>query len=317
MVAAQSAIVRADDSDDGTPAADCQSLQTLALPRADAAGAAQRAALQGCNSEALYFGLGVPKAAARARQCAYLERKTPGNGWPNLFAGTGMLMTIYANGVGATRNLDLALKFACELNGAPAEEEGWIAHLQKLKNEHWEGRDFNPCDDVTSGAAQGFCAAHDAKLATAIANWSSEERHAFAALQKAKDGYVTAEADNEVDMSGTARGAFYVEAKEAGEDRFLAVLQGLTSDDFPRAPPDFAAADAKLNALYRKIQGSRGRPNWGTVTKDGIRKTQRAWLRYRDAWVDFAKIKFPSLSHESLQAVLTEDRIKLLEGFTN
>ena len=35
-----------------------------------------------------------------------------------------MLMTIYANGVGADRNFDVAMRFDCELGGAPAEEEG-------------------------------------------------------------------------------------------------------------------------------------------------------------------------------------------------
>jgi uncharacterized protein YecT (DUF1311 family) len=316
----------ADDRGDGTPAADCESLKNLALPRADAPGAANRVALKGCNSEALYFGIGRAKDPVRARQCAYLEREDPNNGWPNLFAGTGLLMTIYANGIGAGRNLDFALKLACELNGAPAEEEGWIAHLQKLKKEHWQGQDFSPCDDITSGAAEGFCAAHEAKLADAarkaklaklIAKWSNEERQAFASLQKAKDGYVTAEADNEVDMSGTARGAMVIEATEAEEERFLAILQRLTGDDFPRAAPDFAAADAKLNTVYRKIQDTRGSLDQGTVTKDGIRKAQRAWLRYRDAWVDFAKIKFPSLALRSLKAALTDDRIKSLEGFAN
>ena len=97
------------------------------------------------------YGIKGPKNPVRARQCAYLERQAPDNGWPNLFAGTGMLMTIYANGTGARRNFDIAMKFACELGGAPAEEEGWLAHLQKLKSE-WQGQDFSPCDDITSGA---------------------------------------------------------------------------------------------------------------------------------------------------------------------
>ncbi|MGB6699785.1 MAG: hypothetical protein WBE80_14040 [Methylocella sp.] len=104
-----------DDQAGGTLAVDCESLKTLSLPRADAPGAAKRAALKGCNSEALYFGIGGEKDPVRARECAYLEQEEEGdpgnsNGWPNLFAGTGMLMTIYANGVGAERNLDCPLR---------------------------------------------------------------------------------------------------------------------------------------------------------------------------------------------------------------
>lgn len=78
--------------------------------------------------------------------------------------------------------------------------------------------------------------------------------------------------------------------------------QRVIGGDFPRASGlEFAKADAKLNMLYQKIQDTHGSQGWGTVTKDGIRKTQRAWLHYRDAWVDFAKIKFPSFAPESLK----------------
>jgi uncharacterized protein YecT (DUF1311 family) len=306
--------------------ADCESLKTIPLPLEDKPSTATLNALKGCSSEALYYGIGVAKDSARARQCAYVEREGSDNGWPNLFAGTGMLMTIYANGVGANRNFDLAMRFACELEGAPAEEEGWLAHLQKLKKENWRGQDFSPCEDITSGAAMGFCEAHEAKLtgasrkaklASITAHWSSAERKAFAALQKAKDDYVAAEGDNEVDMSGTARAALVIGATEAEEERFLATLQRLIAGDLPRVSrSNLVETDNKLNALYQKIQKSGDSADWGTVTKEGIRKTERAWLIYRDAFVDFAKVKFPSLAPESLQKVLTEDRIKLLEGFT-
>ncbi len=143
-------------------------------------------------------------------------------------------MTIYANGLGATRNFDIAMRFACELEGAPAEEEGWVTHLQKLKKEDWLGEDFSPCDDITSGAAMGYCEAHEAKLGDAArkakldgitAHWSIAERDAFAALEKAKNAYAAAVADNEVDMSGTARGALPIAAREAEEEHFLAALE--------------------------------------------------------------------------------------------
>lgn len=325
-----SGVVQAEPRDkdaDASEIAGCESAKKLPLPQADAPAAANRAALKGCDSEALYFGIGITKDPGRARQCAYVERDDPDNGWPNLFSGTGMLMTIYANGIGAQRNFDLALKFACELNGAPAEEAGWVAHLNKLKREHWNGQDFSPCEDITSGAAQGSCAAHEARLAAVerkarltklIASWSNGERQAFATLEKVKNDYVKAEADNEVDMSGTARGAMYVEAEAAEEDRFLAILQALIKGDAPSSPtPGFSETDAKLNALYRKVLNVKDSSVWGTVTKEGIKTTQRAWLRYRDAWIDFAKIKFPSLAPESLKTALTKDRIKLLENFVD
>ncbi len=315
----------AEDQEREVPPADCESLKAIPLPIEDKPSAAITESLKDCSSEALYYGIGVTKDPVRARQCAYAERESPDNGWPNLFAGSGMLMTIYANGTGAKRNFGLAMKFACELHGAPAEEEGWLAHLQRLKKENWQGRDFSPCDDITSGAAMGSCEAHEAqlagasrkaKLASMIAHWRDPERKAFAALEKAKDDYVTAVGDNEVDQSGTARGALAIGATEAEEERFLTTLQRLIAGDLPRASvSDLAKTGDKLNALYQKIQKSRDSTGWGTVTKDGIKKTERAWLIYRDAFVDFAKLKSPSFAPESLEKVLTEDRIKLLEGF--
>ncbi len=327
MAAASPLQAAQDDQSDTAAPADCESLKTLSLPDADTPLASMAASLKGCNSEDLYFGIGVPKDPVRARQCAYVERQDPDNGWPNLFAGTGMLMTIYANGVGAPRNFDIAMKFACEINGAPAEEEGWIAHLQKLKNENWQGEDFSPCDDITSGAAMGFCEAHDAKLADATrkakladitAHWPIAERKAFAALERAKDTFAAAVADNEVDMSGTARGALSIAARETEDAQFLATLEKVISANLPSAsPPDLVEMDNKLNALYSKIQKRKDTSDWGTVTKEGIKKTERAWLIYRDAFVDFVKRNFPSIAPEGLKRVLTEDRIKSLENFGN
>jgi hypothetical protein len=327
MAAASPLQAAQDEQSDTPPPADCESLKSLALPDADAPPASMAASLKGCSSEDLYFGIGVQKDPARARQCAYVERQDPDNGWPNLFAGTGMLMTIYANGIGAPRNFDIAMKFACELNGAPAEEEGWIAHLQKLKNENWQGQDFSPCDDITSGAAMGFCEAHEAKLADAArkaklagitAHWPSAERNAFAALEKAKNTFAAAVADNEVDMSGTARGALSIAAREAEDGQFLATLGKVISGDLPSTSPlDLAETDNKLNALYSKIQKRKDTSDWGTVTKEGIKKTERAWLIYRDVFVDFAKRNFPSVASESLKRALTEDRIKSLKNCGN
>lgn len=113
-------------------------------------------------------------------------------------------------------------------------------------------------------------------------------------------------------MSGTARGAMYVEAEQAEEDRFLAILQSLIKGEPPASPKEsFVEADAKLNVLYGKILKTKDSSARGTVTKDGIKATQRVWLRYRDAWVAFAKVKFPALAPENLTTALTSDRIKL------
>lgn len=301
----------------------CRGLEGTSLPQADRPDPAEAASLKGCSSEKLYYGIGMPADPARARQCAVLEQDAPDAS--SAFSGDAMLMTIYANGVGATRNFDLATVLACRLDGAPAEEDGRVKHLAALKAGHWTGHDFSFCDDITSGYAMGECAAHDAAMADAkrqrqldgmTAGWSEADRHAFAALQKAEQDFVRARADNEVDQSGTARAALSIGEAQTGQDDFLAMLRTLSAGKAPAfAARQLAQADARLNTAYRRIQATRDTTAWGTVTREGIRATQRAWLRYRDAWVEFAATKYPSVASDSVLTWLTEKRSAALEEF--
>jgi hypothetical protein len=193
----------------------CRGLKRLSFRPPPAAAPRDAApSLKGCSSEALYYGIGMAPDPARALRCALQERSAPENG--AALSGDVMLMTIYANGVGAPRDLDHAIAIACELGGAPAEEDGRVKHLAALKAQRWTGHDFSFCDDVTSGYAQGVCAAHDAALADATrkqrfaaltAGWSDADKRAFLPLQRAETAYADAHAANEVDMSGTARAA--------------------------------------------------------------------------------------------------------------
>jgi len=79
---------------------------------------------------------------------------------------------------------------------------------------------------------------------------------------------------------------------------------------------DFNVADAELNAAYRRVMAAKD-PVSGTVTRDGIRTAQRAWLSYRDASVAFAKIKYPSVTSESIRTRLTQKRVAELKAFLN
>ena len=67
--------------------------------------------------------------------------------------------------------------------------------------------------------------------------------------------------------------------------------------------------------MYQRVQHASETSGWGTVNKDGIRTAQRAWLRYRDAWLAFARIRYPQLNADSLRAALTEKRTASLQQF--
>jgi len=311
----------ASSGDFETSRALCRKLRDREPPAADRPDPATARSLKGCDSEALYYGIGMPSDPVRARQCAFLEAEREDG---EVFSGRTMLMTIYANGRGAKRDLDVAAHLACGIEGAPMESHGRVTHLAELKAKGWKGQDFHFCDHITSGLAMGYCSSHEAGLAGArreaaltamIAGWTAAQKQAFARLRTAHAAYVEAHSSGEVDLSGTARGAMAVQAEEALRDELVEVLERLRSGRaLPVPAARLAAEDAALNLAYRKrlreSAGTAGHP--GAVTAAGIRAAERAWLRYRDSFLAMAAAKFPRVPRDELAAWLTRQRIARL-----
>ncbi len=301
----------------------CHALVSLKLPSVDDLDVATIASLKGCDSEALYYGIGIKADVAKARQCALIEMRDGAN---DGFSGESLLMTMYANGKGVPRNLDIATAFACDVFGAPAEVNGRVAHLQSLKSGSYKAEgEFTFCDDVTSGLAEGTCAAHDlrindatrdAKLADLRSHWSGNADRAFPALYSAAKNFVDARSRSEVDLSGTARAAFELNEESALKDQFLADLTSIVEGKFPAATAEQSRqADIDLNETYRTIMVNRDF-DAGTVTKEQIRETERVWLKYRDAWVAFVRKAYPTVSTASVKTALTNERKTSLQDFT-
>jgi hypothetical protein len=302
---------------------DCNQFAKIEVSPTDLPAAQERKALAKCDSEDLYFGFHHPADPVKARKCAYLERES-GKGFPDtVFGAAGLLTMIYANGKGATRNFDLAVKFACEFDGPGANYHFRAEHLLKLKNEHWTGDDFNLCDDATSGFMQGWCARLEGNLGEAqrtdkltkiIAKWPLVQKSAFRELQQAAKAYFEVSSQYEVDLSGTGRAAFEIEAEESLKNDFLASLEEFEAGKLPKfTASDFKKADDELNSKYAKIQSGPDAPiDFTTITPSGIKKAQRAWLRYREVWVKFGAVKYPSVTSDSWRTWLTLERIKML-----
>jgi hypothetical protein len=296
----------------------CRKLKDREPPASDRPSAAATRALAGCDSEKLYYGIGMPADPVKARQCAFLEAETDNGDGP--FSGRAMLMTIYANGKGAAKNIDVAIHLACGIEGAPAEMLGRIDDLTQRRTKG--GGDFDYCDDITSGNSGGQCADHAAEIERArrdsvwarlTAAWSPAEKQALARLKAAHKAFAEAHAESEVDMSGTLRGAFYVDAVEKLDKALLAMVQRLEAGRAPAlGHAQFVAADAALNARYRKeIQSTEPSDSPGAVTRDGIRSAQRAWIAYRDAFLAFAAVRYPKVPCDALAAWLTAERTKM------
>jgi hypothetical protein len=310
-------------------AAICRKLEGREPPVGDKPTPAQSKALKGCDSEALYYGEKGPANFTGARLCAFQE-DAGGEGTSRtegVFAGQTILMQLYANGLGGVkRDLDQATAYACAIDGAPAEIEFRVKHLQALKIKP-EPRRFDYCDDITSGLAEGFCAARNAEIAKkgrAAKTAGIETRvppaakPALATLHKVFAAFVDAH-DGEVDESGTARAQLIIDEEEATQNAFTAHLAQLIDGPWPPASAVQAkAADDALNAAYKKaLDFLATKDNFSTVKPEDVRKAQRAWIAYRDAFLAFARVAAPTTTLEAVTARLTRERAEDLKALTS
>lgn len=313
-------------------AAQRECLRTVALPipLSDVPTIAQVPGFASCNSEALYYGFAGKPDYVDARQCAYLERAL---GVPRPISGSIVLSMIYANGVSVKRNLQLATKFACEAGGAPMEINARISDLNDRAAVTAQPLPpFDFCDDITSGHMAGVCtgvaasyrdAGRDRVLVQIASTYTPIQRVAFAALRDAAANYFNKHAINEVDLVGTERGVFWIEDIEHSWDGFLRDLRAMEADGLPSADGTAVDhADARMKALYQLVladpslrrQPPRELPPPGipvmgrTVSREGIRADRDLWLAYRDAWLHFAAVRKPALSHDTVQAWITNQR---------
>jgi len=303
----------------------CRALATIPIPPEDI-----RPAPGGCDSNQLYYGVdgngrGADFIAARA--CAYRERAAKDDGQ---FSGAMILTMVYANGLGVSRNIPLAKRFACELDGAPAEMDGRLAHLDAIgKGKPDKGR-FDICDDITSGYMMGVCSEEAAdfakvrredRLRAIVRTWTPAQQASFAALRKAADAFFDASSDGEIDQTGTARGALVTEAREALADGFLTALEGFEKGLVPKpGPAALKAEDAGLNTAYKtrlaeiakaEKDGEKGP---GSVTAAGVRDAQRKWLVYREAWVKLGATRYPTVPADAWRAWLSHQRAELIRN---
>ena len=307
----------ADPRSAGNPAyassrAICRKLDSVAPPVADAPTPAEAASLVDCSSEALYYGIGRPADPRAARLCATVETQAADPQVTDFgFTGIRTQMIVYANGVGAARDLDVATALACRAGGTPAEIDHRVRHLARLGSENWTGTTFSLCDDAASDMMRAICADHDqliarsdrAKAFAALsAGWSAADRAAFAPLKRAEAAFVDAHGQAEGDRSGSGRGPAMVAAEEQAERDFAQILVEAEAGRVPAASPaDAKNAEAELDAAFAGLMARvPGLARTTSITAAGLVSSERLWLRYRDAWLAFARLRYPTLSADAL-----------------
>ncbi len=289
----------------------CQKTKAMVLPKAGARSA-------DCDAGALYYGIGRVANPVAARLCALADPAATG---PS--SGPALLATIYANGRGAPRDLDLAIAYACRIDGAPAEMDARIAHLTRLKAGAANPIPFDVCDDVTSGAMTSACTRRDAERSAslreaalaAIGNGlDAGKQAAFIKLLGAERIYAKSVGERETDSEGTMGPARVIAAEEAQNEIFMTTLRALLAGRLPAATSSLPDADRSLADAYDKLIGLKDTADLGSVEKSGIEATQRAWVVYRDAFAAFARIAAPDGAAQAARTELTVQRAKDLSA---
>ncbi|MGZ4855457.1 MAG: hypothetical protein ACXV96_09585 [Candidatus Angelobacter sp.] len=295
----------------------CASVKDVELPAADRPTPAEEKALASCTSVDAYFGFGQPADPVKARKCAYAEidrgAKIP-------LGGKAILMMVYANGNGANRNFDAALKLACSIGGEPGDDAGRVYQLDRLKKQNWAGNNFSVCDHSSGREMYEQCAnlserfdkiERDQKFNELIAGWKPAEKKAFHTFMEEANRFYEIQAKNGVNLEGT----FEVQEEIFFKRNLLSSLEALERGELPNySAEEFQRAEAAVKAAYVRTQNGPD-ARWGTLTRESVRKSQDEWQRYRAAWISFGRQKYPSVTEQSWKAWLDTDRTVMLSRF--
>jgi uncharacterized protein YecT (DUF1311 family) len=155
-----------------------------------------------------------------------------------------------------------------------------------------------------------------ASLSKAAKKGSKDERDAYNALVNAFESYRRLHVEIETKGCGGGNGcpAYMAQEEAQCNYEFLRMAEGLRGSGFPSfSAHEFSAADAALNAAYKQElpDHSAQCPHVDTdefdacVSRSEFVAMERAWIRYRDAWVAYGAIKWPTVSANSWRAYLT------------
>jgi hypothetical protein len=295
----------------------CAAVKDVQLPAVDKPTPPEEKALAGCVSVDAYFGFGQPADPVKARKCAYAEidrgAKAP-------IGGKAILMMVYANGNGAARNYDAAIKLACEIGGAPGDDAGRVYQLDRLKKQNWAGNNFSVCDHSSDREMYEQCAIlserfdkaeRDHKFKDLIAAWKPAEKKAFHTFIEEANRFYEIQAENGVNLEGT----FEIQEEIFFKNNLLSSLQAFERGELPKySPEEFQKSEAAEQAAYLRTQNGPV-AQWGTITRESVRKSQDEWLRYRNAWIAFGRQKYPSVTEQSWKTWLDQDRTVMFNRF--
>jgi uncharacterized protein YecT (DUF1311 family) len=311
--------------------ADCSVYASIPLPT-EAEKAPVPKMPPACASYRSYRGVGRPVNYSEARACAWQERLAQKAGlgqnqdepiaW--VVGGSLILADIYSNGSGVKRNIPLAMRFACE------SEEGMarlaLPDIAKLNGSPHAPGPFEFCDYAVTTFTMNFCSGYESEIQddhrnryyhSLMSSMTLEQQAAFEKLLAASSAYIEAHA-SEVNQGGTIRGIRTIGSEGILKDLFHAELVHFQHKKWPvLSENQIRTADALLRREYaKKLQQLRTQTkdsiDAGAVTVDHFSNVEETWEKYRDAWVAFARLRYPA-AVAAIRAEITLDRYRLVK----
>lgn len=285
-----------------------------------------------CASYKSYRGIGRPVNYADARACAWRERvarkanlgqneKEP-TAW--VVGGSLILADIYYNGAGVKRNVPLAMRFACEFEESSAELA--MDDLTKSVGQAYAHTPFEFCDYAATTFSENFCSSYENEIDddrrrrfynSLKSSMNKEQLQAYDRLLSAESKYIDEHA-REVYQGGTIRDIRTMGSQKILEDLFHTEVVNFERKRWPvLSQKQIAGADALLGHEYAKaVQRIKAQPeddtDDGLISVDDLAKAEATWKSYRDAWVEFARVRYPT-EVDAIRAEVTLRRYHLVK----
>lgn len=238
--------------------------------------------------------------------------------------GSLILADIYFNGAGVKRNVPLAMRFACEFEEGTAMLA--LPEIKKLKGSLPAHAPFEFCDYASTTFTENFCADYSSEIAhdrrdryykSLKSSMTQVQRAGFDKLRSAEEAYVAAHA-SEVYQGGSIHGIRTLASEEILDDLFHTEVVQFERKEWPKlSDRQIRTADEVLKQEYEKTLRKVGLATQdeiddGVVTAKGLASAEESWETYREAWVAFARARYPG-EVDAIRAKITLDRYRLVK----
>lgn len=298
----------------------CQMAAEVPIPQADLPPAGATIS-KFCDPWDMYYGEGQPMDLQGARYCAFSQLGGHGD-VQNPIEAPAVLTMIYANGKGVAPNLSLAIKFACEIDGGWDDASALVKMLDANRKQGAVRVDLDVCDNPTGRQMNYACLIRDETRAnndvstaeSQLDSGSNAAQHdLFEDLLEARRGFLDAhEAEEPTGTVGNAQDIIFENV--ATQKAWAELLTNLADGKLPHfTQEEFKKADADLNAEYRDArQRTAGCAVRSCTSSDAVLQAEREWLTYREAFVSYAKVRWPQVPSDTWRTLLTLERTKML-----